>query len=153
VKEDEEMSEISNESNTLLTKIRAKRRELSAYLSQIEPRNSRLINFSIIAGALAAGLTAGPGIGGDGFIGAAKGIISFGIPVWQVLCLIATTLSIIVVISNGMLKSHDITTKIGQARMGDAKLEGLETLLELEQIDVKQAAQRYSQYLTEIPHI
>lgn len=147
------MSEISNESNALLTKIRAKRKELSAYLSQMEPRNSRLINYSIIAGALAAGLTAGPGFGGDGFIGTAKGLISFGIPVWQVLCLVATILSMVVVISNGMLKSHDLTTKVGQARMCDAKLEGLETMLELEQVDVKQAAQRYSQYLTEIPHI
>jgi len=147
------MSDNPNERNTLLSKIRAKRQDLADYLSAMEPRNSRLINFSIVAGALAAGLTAGPGIGGDGFIGAAKGLISFGIPVWQVLCLVATILSIIVVISNGMLKSHDLTTKIGQARMGDAKLEGLETMLELEQIEVKQAAQRYSQYLTEIPHI
>lgn len=147
------MSENPNESSTLLSKIRAKRKDLSGYLSTMEPRNSRLINYSIVAGALAAGLTAGPGIGGDGFIGATKGLISFGVPVWQVLCLVATMLSLIAVISNGMLKSHDLTSKIGQARMCDAKLEGLETMLELEQIEVKQAAQRYSQYLTEIPHI
>lgn len=147
------MPENANEYNALLKKIRTKRKALSDYLSKIEPRSSRLINYSIIAGAIAAGLTAGPGFGGEGFINTAKTMVSFGIPVWQMLCLVATLLSVIAVISNGMLKSHDLTSKIGQARMCDAKLEGLETMLELEQIEVKEAAQRYTQYLTEIPHI
>ncbi len=142
-----------NDSDVLLEKIKTRRREVADYLNKHEPRHSRLITTSIVAGALAAALTAGPGVGGSGFIEAAKGVVSFGIPVWQVLCLLATLLSMAVVISNGMLKSKDLTSKISQVRGCDAKLEGLEIMLELQQIDLEQATSLYTQYLTEIPHV
>ncbi len=141
------------DADTLLEKIKTKRREVSGYLKKNEPRQSRYITISIVAGALAAALTAGPGVGGTGFIESAKGVISFGIPVWQVLCLLATLLSMSAVITNGLLKTKDLTTKISQVRGADAKLEGLETMLELNQIDIKQAASLYTQYLTEISHV
>ncbi|MDF9800957.1 hypothetical protein OKW21_006220 [Catalinimonas alkaloidigena] len=147
------MLETAKDNQVLLTKIREKRKELAIYLSRTEPRNIRLINSSIIAGALAAALTAGPGVGGEGFIGAAKDVVSFGIPVWQMLCLIATVLSVSAVIANGMLKSHGFSAKVARTRACDAKLEGLETMLELDQVDVKQATQVYTQCLTEISHI
>lgn len=137
----------------LVNKIKAKRQELASYLAKTEPLNSRLINSSIIAGAIAATLTAGPGVGGEGFINTAKNMVSFGIPVWQALCLAASILSVVAVIANGMLKSHSLTTKITKTRACDAKLEGLETMLELNQVDLKQATQLYTQYLTEISHI
>ncbi len=142
-----------SETDALLEKIRTKRREVADYLNKSEPRQSRLLTTSIVAGALAAAMTAGPGMGGGGFIEAAKGIASFGIPVWQVLCLLATLLSVSAVISNGMLKSNDLASKIAQVRSCDAKLEGLETMLELEQIKLDQATSLYTQYLTEIPHV
>lgn len=147
------MIQTTNDEQVLLTKIRNKRQELAAYLARAEPRSLRLINASIISGALAAALTAGPGIGGEGFISAAKNIVSFGIPIWQLLCLLATILSVAVVVSNGMLKSNSITSKVEKTRTCDAKLEGLETMIELAQVDLKQAAQLYTQCLTEIPHI
>ncbi|MCG2588823.1 hypothetical protein [Rhodohalobacter sulfatireducens] len=142
-----------NDKDALLKKINTKRGEVSDYLKKNEPRHSRYITISIVAGALAAALTAGPGVGGPGFIESAKGVISFGIPVWQVLCLVATLLSMSAVIANGLLKARDLTSKITQVRGCDAKLEGLETMLEFEQIDLKQATSLYTQYLTEIPHI
>ncbi len=142
-----------NDTDALLGKIKTKRREVADYLKKSEPRQSRLITTSIVAGALAASLTAGPGVGGGGFIEAAKGVVSFGIPVWQVLCLLATLLSMTAVITNGLLKSRDMTSKIAQVRGCDAKLEGLEIMLELQQIDLQQATNLYTQYLTEIPHV
>jgi len=142
-----------NDPTTLLEKIERKRREVAEYLKEHEPKHSRYITTSIVAGALAAALTAGPGVGGTGFIESARGVISFGIPVWQFLCLLATILSMLAVISNGLLKSRDLTSKIARVRGCDAKLEGLEIMLELEQIDMKQAASLYAQYLTEISHI
>lgn len=142
-----------NDKDALLKKIKAKRGEVSNYLKKNEPRHSRYITISIVAGALAAALTAGPGVGGTGFIESAKGVISFGIPVWQVLCLLATLLSMSAVITNGLLKARDLTSKITQVRGCDAKLEGLEIMLDMEQIDLKQATSLYTQYLTEIPHI
>lgn len=142
-----------NDADALLEKIKTKRQEVADYLKKHEPRHSRLITFSIVAGAAAAALTAGPGVGGGGFIEAAKGVVSFGIPVWQVLCLLATLLSMTVVITNGMLKSKDLTSKIARVRGCDAKLEGLEIMLEMQQIELQQATSLYTQYLTEIPHV
>lgn len=142
-----------NDADTLSKKIKTKRRGIADYLKKNEPRHSRYITISIVAGALAAALTAGPGAGGTGFIESAKGIVSFGIPVWQVLCLFATLFSMTAVITNGLLKSRDLTSKITRVRGCDAKLEGLEIMLDLDQIDLEQATSLYTQYLTEIPHI
>ncbi|MCC5913969.1 MAG: hypothetical protein JJU46_06305 [Balneolaceae bacterium] len=142
-----------NETEALLEKIKARRRKVAEYLDKNEPRQSRLITISIVAGAMAAALTAGPGVGGTGFIDTAGDVVSFGVPVWQALCLMATFLSVAVVIANGMLKSNDIVSKISQARGCDAKLEGLEIMLSMNQIDLKQATSFYTQYLTEISHI
>lgn len=52
-----------------------------------------------------------------------------------------------------MLKSNDLASKINGARSCDAKLEGLETMLELSQINVKQATPLFAQYLAEVPHV
>lgn len=142
-----------NDADVLLDRIKIKRREIAGYLTENEPKQSRFITISIVAGALAAALTAGPGVGGSGFIETASGLVSFGIPVWQVLCLLATFLSMSAVIANGLLKSNDLTSKITQVRGCDAKLEGLEIMLDMNQIELKQATSLYTQYLTEIPHV
>ncbi|NBC26713.1 MAG: hypothetical protein GVY08_07625 [Bacteroidetes bacterium] len=142
-----------NEKEALLEKIKAKRGEVSKYLEKNEPKHSRYITISIIAGALAAALTAGPGMVGTGFIDSAKGVVSFGIPIWQALCLMATLFSVSAVIANGLLKERDLTSQIARVRGCDAKLEGLELMLDLGQIDLKQAASLYTQYLTEISHV
>jgi len=147
------VSQNKSSADALLTKIRTKRQQLADYIDKSEPRNLRLINYSIISGALAAALTVGPGIGGVDFIDSANNVASFGIPIWQILCLIATVLSVSAVIINGMLKSHDMTSKITSARICDAKLEGLETMLELGQISLEQATPLYTQYLADIPHV
>jgi hypothetical protein len=52
-----------------------------------------------------------------------------------------------------MYKSNDIASRLAKAQGCDAKLEGLETLLELDQIGVKEAATQYTQYVAEIPFI
>ena len=79
--------------------------------------------------------------------------MALGIPIWQALCLAATVLSVALVIINGMLKSHDLSSEIINARSCDAKLEGLETMLDLAQVDVALATHLYAEYLTEIPHV
>ena len=147
------MSEDKKDSDALLARIKAKRLEIGDYLAKTEPRHRRLINSSIICGALAAALTAGPGIGGGGFINSIKNIVSFGIPVWQVLCLAATVLSVYTVITNGLIKSQDVASKIAGARSCQSKLEGLEWMLQGGQMSVEQATPLYSQYLTEISFV
>lgn len=147
------MTRETQEEDVLLAKIKTKRQQLSDYLAKTEPRHSTLILCSIVAGALSAALTAGPGVGGENFIDAAADVASFGIPLWQVLCLAATVLSVLAVVANGLLKSYDLTSKIASARTCDAKLEGIQTMLELGQSDVEQATQQYTQCLAEMPHV
>lgn len=147
------MSEEKQDTDILLTKIKTKRQEIAAYLAKYEPRHSRLINASIIFGALTAALTVGPGVGGKEFINSVKNVMTFGIPIWQLVCLSAALLSVAAVITNGMLKSQNLTAKITKAQGCASKLEGLETLLELQQMDVKQAAPLYTQYISEVYHI
>ena len=123
----------------LLERIKTKRREVADYLDNNEPKQSRYIMISIVAGTLAAALTAGLGFGESGFIDTASGLFSYGIPVWQVLCLLATLLSMSAVNSNGLLKSNDLTSKISQVRGCDAKFEGQEIMLDMGQIELNQA--------------
>ncbi|NOX42300.1 MAG: hypothetical protein GXP19_00980 [Gammaproteobacteria bacterium] len=147
------MLENKHEEDVLLTKIKTKRQELTDYLTKYKPRHSRLINSSITFGALTAALTMGPGVGGNEFINTISNVVSFGIPVWQLLCVVAAILSIATVIVNGMLKSQNLTSKITSAQSCVSKLEGLETLLELRQMDIKQAAPLYTQYISEVYHV
>jgi hypothetical protein len=49
----------------LLGQIRAKRAQVEAVVASALPRKRRLLNMSIIGGALAAVLTTGPAIGGQ----------------------------------------------------------------------------------------
>jgi len=139
--------------DAILANIRAKREEIDAYLKKAEPRHLRLVNGAIVCGALAAALTAGPGIGGAGFIEFAKSVATFGVPVWQALCLAATALSVFGVIANGKLKAHNLTSKIAAARGCKSKLEGLQLMLETGQMDVERGTSLYAQYLTEVSHI
>ncbi len=56
-----------------------------------------------------------------------------------------------IVVTNSILKTQDPSSEIASVRICDAKLEGLETMFELKQVDVEQATSLYTQYLTEIP--
>lgn len=147
------ISEKQHDVDTLLKKIKTKRQELTDYLARNESRHSLLVNSSIVFGALTAAVTVGPGVGGNGFIDTVKDAVPFGIPVWQLLCLLAATLSVAAVITNSMLKSQNLTVKIASARSCSSKLEGLEALLELRQMEVKQAAPLYTQYISEVHHV
>ncbi|MFL1406552.1 hypothetical protein ACJO2E_14550 [Marinobacter sp. M1N3S26] len=147
------MTENRNEKDRLQQQIAAKRKELARYLGKAEPRNTMLMTTSIVCGALAAAFTAGPGFGGDGFVGQIKVSESLDLPLWQVLCLLASLMSMITVIANGLLKFNDLTGKISEARMNDAKLEGLDTMIELGQIDLGQATREYTECLSRIAHI
>ncbi len=147
------MTEGPSEKDKLQHKIATKRKDLANYLAKTEPKNTLLITSSIVCGALAAALTAGPGFGGEGFVGQFQVSESLGLPLWQLLCIVASLMSITAVIANGLLKFNDLTGKISQARMHDAKLEGLETMIEFGQIDLAQAAREYTECLSKIAHI
>lgn len=113
----------------------------------------RLVNTAIVSSALAAALTVGPAFGGQTLTAWLTGTLGFTAPVWQLLCLGATICSVSAAIATNMSKSHEIASRILRAQTCDVKLEGLETLLEMDQIDMAKASSLYTQYLPEISFI
>ena len=69
------------------------------------------------------------------------------------MCLGAAICSVSATITTNMSKSDETASKILKAQTCDAKLEGLETLIELEQIDAAKASALYTQYLPEVSFI
>ena len=147
------MSAQPDSRDTLLKRINEKRTEIRGFLARTQPRNVRLVNTAIISSAIAAALTAGPAFGGQTLTGWLTETLGFTSPAWQLLCLGATLCSISAAIATNMSKSHEITAKILQAQTCDAKLEGLATLMEMDQIDIAKASALYAQYLPEIAFI
>lgn len=139
----------------LLARIRRRRRSVDAFLDRTRPRRSRLVTTAIVSGAVSAALTAGPAVGGPGFSGAVQEMLGLAQEswVWQALCLAASILSIISAIVAGLMNSEDIAARVTTAEGVNADLEGLETLLDLEGIEVEAALKLYQTYLTRVPFV
>ena len=136
-------------SDGLLKKIRAKRRRIATFVEKLEPRGVRLTNLSIVCGAIATVLTAGPAIGGKTLTDA-LGAVGPNSPSWRILCGAAAVLSLIATIATNLYKSHDVASRLAKAQACDAKLEGLEILVELGQLDNKEAVTRYDACISRI---
>ena len=116
----------------LLGLIKQKRPEVENYLRSALSRRRLLINTTIIAGTLAAALTAGPG--------ARRGMAhadwsdetNFGLssPAWQLLCGVASMCSIAAAVATQLLKSHNIEDRINRAQGARAKIQMLEVGIE-----------------------
>ena len=138
--------------NGLLRKIRDKRRRIAAFVGKLEPRGVRLMNLSIICGAIATALTAGPAIGGSRLT-EALGTAGPNSPSWRILCGAAMAFSLVATIATNLYKSHDTASRLAKAQACDAKLEGLETLVELRQMSTNEAATRYEECIPEVSFI
>ncbi|TQV86420.1 hypothetical protein [Aliikangiella coralliicola] len=147
------MPEQADSTGALLKRINDKRSEIEQYLSRTRPRNRRLVNTAIICSAVAAALTAGPAFGGKTFTAWLTGTLGLTSPVWQLMCIGAAVCSLGATITTNMSKSDETASKILRAQTCDAKLEGLETLIEMEQIDAAKASSLYTQYLPEVSFI
>ena len=145
------MSAEESPKESLLRKITGKRLEIRSFISKTEPRNTRLINIATICSAIATSLTAAPAFGGkplSAWLTKTLGLEQ--LPVWQLLCFGAMGCSFAAMVAGNMLKSHEITSKLLRAQATNAKLEGLETLIELDQTDIENASSLYSQYLNDV---
>ena len=144
---------ISSETHeNLLKRIREKRRSIKWFIDNLEPTGTRLTNFNIICGAIATALTATPAIGGKPLMDA-FGITDPNSITWRILFATAALFSLLSTIAANLYKSNDIASRVGKAQVCDAKLEGLEMQLELDQIALKEAASQYAQCIAEIPFI
>src|SRR5918912_745826 len=95
--------------DNLLRKVRDKRRRIATFVSTLEPRGDRLVTLSIICGAIATALTAGPAIGGSRLTDA-LGSAGPNSPSWRILCGAATVFSLLATIATNLYKSHDMAS-------------------------------------------
>lgn len=138
----------------LQKRIEDRRRTVEAYLRRARPRAERLTYVAIVSSALAAALTAGPGVGGTGFTGGvAKGLDIAESTVWQSLCLLGMVTSVVAAISANLSKSRNAEARIVSAEACNAELEGLQTLVEFQQVSLQEALKLYQQYVARVPFV
>lgn len=138
----------------LLTRIAGRRRALDDYLRSTRPRATRLTYASVIGSAVAAALTAGPGLGGETFVDAAADAVGgVASDIWRPLCLLATVASVVAAVAANLIRSQDTQGRIVSAEACRAELEGLETLVEFEQVSTAHAVALYQQYVAKVPFV
>lgn len=149
------MPELDQERTRLARRIEDRRRTVDAFLRRARPRAARLTYVSVVSSALAAALTAGPGLGGADFATTVSETLDLdGAPeVWQPLCLLATVVSVIAAISANLSKSKNAESRIVHAEACNAELEGLQALVEFRQCSVEDAVVMYQQYVAKIPFV
>ncbi len=143
------MGERGEDRRELLRRIGAQRASIDTFVQQVRPRSIRLANISIISSAAAAVFTAGPALGGVSFAEAIQRVfaLSTNSIVWRTLCLVAMLVSLVATISAQLSKSQDTAAQLSAAEACDTELEGLQTLLELDQLPVQDAANLYIKYI------
>ncbi len=129
--------------DTLIGQIREKRARLERFLARSLPRKRRLLNITIVGGALAAALTAGPAVGGQSFTQWLTKTLELASPAWQLLCAAAAGCSIAATVATQVLKSQNVDEHVARAQSCRAKLEVLEIGLTTGMVDAKQAAAEY----------
>lgn len=139
----------------LLERIRGKRAQVAAWLRQNERRTSRISNATIIASSLAAALMVGPGLGGEKFTTRMAQLLSVADDslVWRALCLAALLISVGIAILNRLNGSPDTAMRLATARLCLARLEGLETAVEVGTVNVSDGLKQYQQYVNDVPFI
>ncbi len=139
----------------LVERIKTRRTHISTYVSELETHDTRLTNLSIVSSAIAAALTAGPALGGVNFTESVQKL--FGLlddsPVWRLLCLAATVVSIVAAVSTNLYRSHDTASRLAKAQAASRLLAALEASVEFGQVPVDQAAKLYQQYIAEVAFI
>ena len=137
----------------LLHKINSKRSLLQEYITKQEPRNRTLINVAIVCGITGTALAGVPAVGGTAAIDGIKAITQPQLPIWQILCIGAALSTLAATVATSLRSNHDTTNKLSKAQVCEAKLEMLELLLLNNQIEMKQAIEKYGEYSSEVAFI
>lgn len=135
-----------NETRTpvdLVGRIAQKRAQVEKFVARAVPRKRRLLNLTIVAGTLAAALTAGPAAGGATFTAWLTKAFGLSSPSWQILCGLASVCSLSASVATQLLKSQQIEEHVVRAQSCLAKLEVLEIGLSAGQIDPARATTEY----------
>jgi hypothetical protein len=127
----------------LLRSIAGKREMLERYLATTSSRQHRLLNLSIVAGAVAAALTAAPALGGPTLTDWLDSTLHLSSPSWRLLCAAAAVCAVAATIATQLLKSHNLEEHIARAEAVRAKLETLEIGLSSGQVSTPHAAAEF----------
>ena len=130
-------------SGELLDRVRSKRAEVDKYLEFNSRRRRLLVNLAIIAGALAALLTAPPAVGGEPFTDWLKQLFHSTAPAWQFLCLFACLASLASVIAIQIQKSNNYDEHIVRAQELRAALEVLEVSITCGSLTIDKATSQF----------
>ena len=130
-------------SGELLDRVRSKRAEVGKYLEFNSRRRRLLVNLVIIAGALAALLTAPPAVGGKPFTDWLQQLFHSTTPAWRFLCLFACLASLASVIAIQVQKSNNYEEHIVRAQGLRATLEVLEVSITCGSITIHQATSQF----------
>jgi hypothetical protein len=132
----------------LTRQIDERRDDIRAFLRRTRPKRNRLTTLSVVGSAVVAALTAGPGFGQETFTVAVAGALSLpdSAVVWQVICILASVLSLAAAISTGLANSRNTAEQISAAESASAQLEGLLTALKYGQLPVAEAVRLYQEY-------
>jgi hypothetical protein len=127
----------------LRNRIAEKRRQLEAFIAKAQPKKRRLLNLTIVAGTLAAALTAAPAAGGATFTAWLTQTFGLSSPSWQILCGIASACSLTATVSTQLLKSNHVEEYVTRAQSCRAKLEVLEIGLATGELDSSRATSEF----------
>ena len=130
-------------SGELLDRVRSKRAEVDKYLAFNSRRRCLLVNLVIIAGALAALLTAPPAVGGKPFTDWLQQLFHSSEPAWRFLCLFACLASLASVIAIQIQKSNNYDEHIVRAQGLRAALEILEVSVTCGSLTIHEATSQF----------
>ena len=123
----------------LIARVHGKRAEVHHYLQATCRRSHLLVNVSIVAGSVAAALTAAPALGGKRLTDWLNEAFGLSQPSWRILCAIACVCSLIATIATRTRASHNYEDHIARAQGVKAALEVLEVGLEAGTVNRHQA--------------
>ena len=130
-------------SGELLDRVRSKRAEVDKYLEFNSRRRCLLVNLVIIAGALAALLTAPPAVGGKTFTDWLQQLFQSSEPAWRFLCLFACLASLVSVVAIQIQKSNNYEEHIVRAQGLRATLEVLEFSITCGSLTIDKATSQF----------
>lgn len=139
----------------LLARIEDERHQIDAFLRRARPRSTWLSATTMVSSALAAALTAGPAVGGEGFTSWARDAFDreSAMAVWQPLCLAAMVVSVIAAICVNLNQVAKTDSKIVSAEACNTELACLQTLVDFGQVQLDEALKLYQQHLAKVPFI
>jgi MFS family permease len=127
----------------LISRVQTTRAEVNRYLRTTGARRRRLLNLSIVTGAIATALTAAPALGGKTFADWITATFGLSSPSWQILCALAAACSLTAAVVTQLNNSKNYEEHIAHAQQIRATLEMLEIGIATGHLSRRDATSQY----------